>query len=865
MVRPHARGKFLFTGDRKFYIRGVTYGTFGPNGVGIPFPGEEVIERDMATMSANGINAIRVYSVPPRWLLDLAEGYGIYVMVGLPWEQHIAFLDDRERGKDIEAHIRAGVRACSGHRAVLCYAVGNEIPAPIVRWYGHRRVEAFLKRLYQAAKEEDPEGLVTYVNYPSTEYLPLSFTDFVCFNVYIENQERLDAYLSRLQNLAGDRPLVMAEVGLDSRRHGEEAQANTLAWQLRTVYSAGAAGAFVFSWTDEWHRGGHAIEDWDFGLTDRKRQPKAALAAVRSAFADAPFRPDTTWPRISVAVCSHNGAHTLHDCFTSLRALKYPNFEVIVVDDGSMDGTADIAREYGFSVISTDNRGLGSARNTAMEAATGAIVAYTDDDAYPDPDWLNYLAHTFMTTEFAAVGGPNLPPPGDGCIADCVANAPGGPVHVLLNDEEAEHIPGCNMAFRTECLQEIGGFDPQFRAAGDDVDVCWRLQERGWKIGFSPAAIVWHHRRNSIRAYWRQQVGYGKAEALLERKWPEKYDELGHARWSGRIYGSGLRWSPFWRRERIYHGIWGTAPFQSIHHPGPSLLASLPLMPEWCLALLVLGGLTILGILWPPLLLAAVPFVLGLGLTLVQPVLSATHAEFQCPPRSRLALAGLRGLTALMHLLQPHARLYGRVRYGLVPWRAVDPRPMGWPLPFRAVLWSEQRRDAAEWLGALVRALLADGVRALPGGDYDRWDLEVRTGPLGAARVHMAIEEHGAGRQLVRLRAWPRSSASVIVVAALALALSVGAGQAQAWLPCAVLAAFAGLVALGAVHDSGAAVAAVERSVRHLRSDADADRPGAGLPLAASRAVAESTPGSGWRLPHDAAIQCVFSPAKAES
>src|SRR5439155_1386610 len=126
-------------------------------------------------------------------------------------------------------------------------------------------------------------------------------------------------------------------------------------------------------------------------------------------------------------------------------------------------------------------------------------------------------------------------PAGDGPIAECVARAPGGPVHVLVTDREAEHIPGCNMAFRTAYLDAVGGFDPRFRTAGDDVDVCWRLQDRGWTLGFHPAAMVWHHRRNSVRAYWRQQIGYGRAEAMLERKWPEKYNDVGHVRWRGTL------------------------------------------------------------------------------------------------------------------------------------------------------------------------------------------------------------------------------------------------------------------------------------------------------------------------------------------
>jgi hypothetical protein len=141
-------------------------------------------------------------------------------MVGLPWEQHVTFLDDKKRARSIEARVRAGVRSCAGHPAVLCYAIGNEIPAPIVRWYGKRRVEQYLERLYRAAKQEDPEGLVYLCELPTTEYLQLPFLDLVCFNVYLETQERLEAYLARLQNIAGDRPLLMGEIGLDSRRNG---------------------------------------------------------------------------------------------------------------------------------------------------------------------------------------------------------------------------------------------------------------------------------------------------------------------------------------------------------------------------------------------------------------------------------------------------------------------------------------------------------------------------------------------------------------------------------------------------------------------------------------------------------------------
>ena len=377
----------------------------------------------------------------------------------------------------------------------------------MVRWLGRRTVERYLERLYHVVKAEDPDGLVTYVNYPSTEYLDLPFLDFVCFNVYLESEERLSAYLARLQNLAGDRPLLMSELGLDSMRNGERQQARALEWQIRTTFASGCSGAFVFSWTDEWYRGGADVDDWAFGLTDRDRRPKLALEAVQRAFAEVPFASTDAWPRISVIVCVYNGEQTIRDCCEGLLELDYPDYEVIIVDDGSTDRTAELASEYPFQLIRTQNHGLSSARNTGLEAATGTIVAYTDGDARPDPHWLTYLAAGFQKTTHVGIGGWNLGPEGDGWIADCVANAPGGPVHVLLSDSEAEHIPGCSMAFRKDALAAIGGFDPQFRAAGDDVDVCWRLQQRSWTLGFESGAMVWHHHRNSVRAYWTTTVG----------------------------------------------------------------------------------------------------------------------------------------------------------------------------------------------------------------------------------------------------------------------------------------------------------------------------------------------------------------------
>jgi O-antigen biosynthesis protein len=797
-VRTRVEGKFLFVGEEKFYVRGVTYGPFRPDQTGCEYHDRETVDRDFAQMVASGINAVRVYTVPPRWLLDAAQRQGLRVMVGLPWEEHITFLDSKKQAQDIIRRVRDGVRACAGHPAVLAFTIGNEIPASIVRWYGHRRVERYLEKLYKAVKVEDPTALVTYVNFPTTEYLQLPFVDFMSFNVYLETPEKLNAYLARLQNIAGDRPLVMAEIGHDSMRNGEENQAATLDWQVRSTFAAGCAGVFVFSWTDEWHRGGFDIEDWGFGITDRHRHPKASLETVRRAFAEVPYQPDLSWPQISVVVCSYNGSRTIRDTLSGLQKLEYPNYEVIVVNDGSKDGTGNIAAEYGFRVITTENRGLSSARNTGMKAAKGEIVAYIDDDARPDPHWLTYLAATFLNTNHVAVGGPNLPPPGDGPIADCVANAPGGPIHVLLTDQEAEHIPGCNMAFRKAALQAIDGFDTQFRIAGDDVDVCWRLQQKGWTLGFNPAAVVWHHRRNSVKAYWKQQLNYGKAEAVLEKKWPEKYNAAGHATWAGRLYFKGFDQFFSWYRGRVYQGTWGSALFQSIYQPASGLFSALPMMPEWYVVVAALAGLSLLGTQWAPLLVALPLLIAAILAPAAHALLSAARASFSETPQARSDRWKLRALTAGLHMLQPLARLLGRVRFGLTPWRrcAVHGITLPMPWPRTLTIWSEQWRDPNSWLESLEASFKNLRTVVMRGGDYDRWDLELRGGLLGSTRMLMAVEEHGGGKQLVRFRAWPRCAPAGVVLALLFGALSAGAALSGAWVASAVLDAVALLFVL---------------------------------------------------------------------
>jgi O-antigen biosynthesis protein len=795
------RGKFFFSGTEKILLKGVTYGPFAPDAFGTQFHSPQAVAADLDLMVELGANTLRTFTVPPRWLLDLAGERNLRVLAGIPWAQHVCFLDSRELTQGIRHAVAEAARACGGHPAMAAYLVGNEIPPDIVRWYGAPRVSAFLRELVDVTKSIDPGTLVGYANFPSTEYLQTDFTDFLAFNIYLHREEDLRRYLYRLHTLAGDRPLVLTEFGMDSIREGEQTQAATLPWQVRTALEMGVAGTCIFSFTDEWFTGGEEVRDWGFGVVDRERRKKPAFVAVQRSYDTTELPALSDYPKVSVVICAYNAESTMAACLDSLRDLRYPAYEVVVVDDGSTDRTGRIADEYeDFRVVHQENKGLSAARNVGIAASTGDIIAFTDSDCVVDPDWLHYLAATFLASGETAVGGPNLPPPEDSLVASCVAASPGGPLHVLLNDEEAEHIPGCNMAFRREVLEEIGGFDPLYRAAGDDVDVCWRLQERGYRIAFSPAAMVWHFRRNTVKAYVEQQRGYGKAEGLLYFKHPQRFNALGYSRWRGRIYGGiySLFTSLFsLRRPVVYGGVFGRGLFQTLYQPPSSFFSYLPFTLEWNVVAAVLFAYALLrgGGAW----LGTIPLLLTWTCCLAAAMRARVDARAD----------SLRGrlLIALLTYLGPLLRCLERYRWLARGLSAVEPVRYGGRASELALSWWKGTRSTAFWTeDGLEKEVLLQGLQgAIAARKYivvvDRgwseWDLEVYGGLWSRGRVKVATEYHGAGRHVLRAKCALRSSLFTRLAAA-GLALAGILGVALGWTPLLLAALGAAAISAGA-------------------------------------------------------------------
>jgi glycosyltransferase involved in cell wall biosynthesis len=766
-------GKQFAVGDRRFLFRGVTYGTFQPRPTGELFPQPPQLRADLSAMADAGFTVVRTYTAPSDDLVDAAHEHDLRLLAGCFWSDWRYLVDASRRQqarmlREARAELRRQAGRFAGDDRVLAVCLGNEVPADVVRWVGTEKVADGLRQLADEVRGIDDEMLVTYATYPTSEYLPLESMDFPTVNVYLEDRTQFRRYLNRLHSITGDRPLVLGEIGqsADGTPRSEREQAEALDWLLETAVERGVAGTCVFSWTDDWWVGGRKVEGWRFGLTDEHRQARPAMSVAAKWNGLGVRDLDNDWPSVSVVICAYNAAATLDECLQHTCALDYPDLEIIVVDDGSTDDTAEIARRHPRArLLELPHAGLSVARNEGARAAEGELVVYLDSDAYPSEEWLWYLALGLDDRNVGGVGGPNVPPADDGPGAEVVAQAPGGPVQVLLGDDRAEHIPGCNMAFWRSTLFEVGAFDPIYHAAGDDVDVCWKVLDAGWDIAYHPAALVWHHRRTGLRPYLRQQSGYGKAEALVEARHPDRFTPTGTARWRGRIYSAA---SPASNRDRIYRGVFGTAPYQSIYRAGGH---GLDLAHQAGVPLAVMVLPTAVAAVVSPWL--ALPALVALTLLVVLGVVDARRAVPPPQRRGWLARFRFRTAVALHHLAQPLARSWGRRRHRSNARRDLElPTTLPAPVttPARGVLMVPADRPRSDMAAAVVAALRVRGMTVATSTGWDDFDARL----IGSFTVdgELVSSAYPEGAVQFRVDLAPRPT-RIVALAVLAAAMAV--------------------------------------------------------------------------------------------
>ena len=231
-------------------------------------------------------------------------------------------------------------------------------------------------------------------------------------------------------------------------------------------------------------------------------------------------------PTVSIIVPARDEERHIGKCLTSLAQLNYPKekLQILVIDDGSADGTAQIIAEAGAQLLKTDAQGPSAARNAGLAEATGEFVAFTDADCRVDPEWLNELLAGFEDRQVAAVGGAQLLPDDESGLAR--------DVHQILdvmgflggytkNYSEARAVPhnaSCNVLYRRQVLEEVGGFDPAL-SPGEDVDLDRRATGKGHTLRYRPQAVVYHYRPRSIGTFAGMMWAFGNCAGgfLLKR------------------------------------------------------------------------------------------------------------------------------------------------------------------------------------------------------------------------------------------------------------------------------------------------------------------------------------------------------------
>ena len=229
------------------------------------------------------------------------------------------------------------------------------------------------------------------------------------------------------------------------------------------------------------------------------------------------------FPMVSVIIPVYNRPEEIRECLQSLESLDYPSnrFETIVVDDASTDHTPEIVTRFSVRLIRLKkNRQAPYCRNLAAEKASGDILAFVDSDCLVDPLWLKELLPAFRSASVGAVGG----------RVDAYFNRSGLDRYEAVNSslimgrhamrsqktDTAFYVPSCNLLVKRDVFRRIGGFREAL-VVGEDVDLCWRMQDQGFRLAFQPVGKVLHKHRNRLYFFCRRRFEYGTSEPLLQK------------------------------------------------------------------------------------------------------------------------------------------------------------------------------------------------------------------------------------------------------------------------------------------------------------------------------------------------------------
>lgn len=232
--------------------------------------------------------------------------------------------------------------------------------------------------------------------------------------------------------------------------------------------------------------------------------------------------------KVTLAVAAYNSVSTIASCVESLLRTEYPDKEIIVVDDGSVDETLSILKKYPVTVLHQDHAGVSAGRDNAFRHATGDIIAYTDSDCEVDKQWITELIKPFSDPQVGATTGRTIFHTDDHCTSWIRS----------LDIEERYNkrntytglANGTNCAIRKIILEEISGFDPEWFHA-EDTEVSYRIVQKGYKIYYQSSAIVRHVPEGDWKSYLRKRYRGTKAHFRIMPKYTKNVLEDDFVSW----------------------------------------------------------------------------------------------------------------------------------------------------------------------------------------------------------------------------------------------------------------------------------------------------------------------------------------------
>jgi lipopolysaccharide/colanic/teichoic acid biosynthesis glycosyltransferase/glycosyltransferase involved in cell wall biosynthesis len=233
---------------------------------------------------------------------------------------------------------------------------------------------------------------------------------------------------------------------------------------------------------------------------------------------------------MSVIVPAYNAQGTLGSCLAALQDQSLPRdrYEVVVVDDGSTDRTAEVARQYETDLLHQPHAGPAAARNRGAQAARGEILLFTDADCTPAHDWIERMTEPFCDAEVVGARGVYRTHQAEP-VARFVQLEYEDRYVRTSRQETIDFVDTYSAAYRRDVFLANGGFDTTFPTASvEDQEFSFRLARKGYRLLFVPQAVVYHRHDATLGEYWRRKYGIGYWKALLLRWHPERAVQDSH-------------------------------------------------------------------------------------------------------------------------------------------------------------------------------------------------------------------------------------------------------------------------------------------------------------------------------------------------